>query len=75
MSDSRNPHQRCGLSRSLRTGPVMVIYPEGVWYGPKNESDIDEILTMHLQRANASSVYCYQTNDVKIQFSPRLGGG
>lgn len=25
-------------------GPVIVIYPEGIWYGPKNESDIDEIL-------------------------------
>ncbi|MDR3450986.1 MAG: (2Fe-2S) ferredoxin domain-containing protein [Alphaproteobacteria bacterium] len=25
-------------------GPVIVIYPEGVWYSPKNESDVDEIL-------------------------------
>jgi (2Fe-2S) ferredoxin len=31
-------------------GPVMVIYPEGVWYSPKTESDIDEILTSHLQQ-------------------------
>jgi (2Fe-2S) ferredoxin len=29
-------------------GPVMVIYPEGVWYSPKSAADIDEILTMHL---------------------------
>jgi (2Fe-2S) ferredoxin len=35
---------RCDL------GPVMVIYPEGVWYAPKSESDIDEILTSHLQQ-------------------------
>jgi (2Fe-2S) ferredoxin len=31
-------------------GPVIVIYPEGVWYSPKNEADIDEILTVHLQQ-------------------------
>jgi (2Fe-2S) ferredoxin len=35
---------RCG------EGPVMVIYPEGVWYSPKTEADIDEILTSHLQQ-------------------------
>jgi (2Fe-2S) ferredoxin len=31
-------------------GPCIVIYPEGVWYSPKNESDIDEILSVHLQQ-------------------------
>ncbi len=25
-------------------GPVMVIYPEGIWYTYQNEADIDEIL-------------------------------
>jgi (2Fe-2S) ferredoxin len=30
-------------------GPCIVIYPEGVWYSPKNEADIDEILTTHVQ--------------------------
>jgi (2Fe-2S) ferredoxin len=31
-------------------GPVIVIYPEGVWYSPKTEADIDEILVTHLQQ-------------------------
>ena len=31
-------------------GPCIVIYPEGIWYSPKNEADIDEILTTHLQK-------------------------
>ncbi len=31
------------------SGPCVVIYPEGVWYAPKNESDIDEILSSHLR--------------------------
>jgi (2Fe-2S) ferredoxin len=35
---------RCDL------GPCIVIYPEGVWYAPKTEADIDEILTVHLQQ-------------------------
>lgn len=30
-------------------GPCLVIYPEGVWYRPENEADIDEILTRHVQ--------------------------
>lgn len=31
-------------------GPCFVIYPEGVWYSPKTEADIDEILTVHVQQ-------------------------
>lgn len=30
-------------------GPVMVIYPEGVWYSYVDEEDIDEIIAEHLQ--------------------------
>ena len=29
-------------------GPVMVIYPEGVWYAYKTKEDIDQILERHL---------------------------
>lgn len=29
-------------------GPVMVIYPEGVWYRYDDMADIDEILTRHV---------------------------
>jgi len=31
-------------------GPVLVIYPEGVWYAVKTHDDIDEVLTTHLQQ-------------------------
>ncbi len=30
-------------------GPLMVIYPEGVWYAPKSPDDIDEIVETHLK--------------------------
>ena len=35
---------RCDL------GPVMVIYPEGVWYTYKSPADVDEIIERHLQK-------------------------
>ncbi len=30
-------------------GPVLVIYPEAVWYSYRNRQDIDEIVSEHLQ--------------------------
>ena len=33
---------RCGL------GPVMVVYPEAVWYSYVDRADIDEIIEQHL---------------------------
>lgn len=35
---------RCGM------GPVMVVYPQAVWYTFVDESDIDEIIESHLQQ-------------------------
>jgi (2Fe-2S) ferredoxin len=29
-------------------GPVLVVYPEGVWYTYVDESDLDEIIEEHL---------------------------
>lgn len=29
-------------------GPVLVVYPEGVWYRYRDASDIDEIIDTHL---------------------------
>ncbi len=31
-----------------RAGPLMVVYPQGVWYTPRTEADIDEIFESHL---------------------------
>lgn len=33
---------RCAL------GPVLVIYPQGIWYHYETEADIDEIIDSHL---------------------------
>lgn len=31
-------------------GPLLVVYPEGVWYQYLDEDDIDEIISSHVQR-------------------------
>ncbi len=31
------------------SGPVLVVYPEGVWYTYVDASDIDEIIEQHLK--------------------------
>ncbi|MCF4166815.1 (2Fe-2S) ferredoxin domain-containing protein [Zavarzinia compransoris] len=31
-------------------GPVLVIYPEGIWYAPRSRDDIDEILNVHVMQ-------------------------
>jgi len=30
-------------------GPCIVIYPDNIWYSAKTKSDIDEIISSHLQ--------------------------
>jgi len=32
-----------------KAGPLMVIYPEGIWYRPQTPDDIDEIVETHLK--------------------------
>jgi (2Fe-2S) ferredoxin len=39
-----------GCLDHCKYGPTVVIYPEGIWYSPKNEGDCDEILATHLQQ-------------------------
>ena len=37
-----------GCLDRCKLGPVLVVYPEGVWYTYKDKKDIDEIITEHL---------------------------
>ena len=39
---------RGGCFDRCNDGPLMVIYPEGVWYRFVDEEDIDEIIEEHL---------------------------
>lgn len=47
LDDTRVNNAGC-LDR-CEHGPCIVIYPEGIWYSPKSEADIDEILVSHVQ--------------------------
>ena len=38
-----------GCMDRCEEGPVMVIYPESIWYTYVDNSDLDEIITEHLQ--------------------------
>lgn len=33
-------------------GPVLVVYPEGIWYTYVDESDLDEIIESHLKNGH-----------------------
>jgi len=37
-----------GCLDACEYGPVVVVYPEGVWYGGVKESDVEEIIDVHL---------------------------
>ncbi|MGA7799523.1 MAG: (2Fe-2S) ferredoxin domain-containing protein [Gammaproteobacteria bacterium] len=39
-----------GCMDRCQQGPVVVIYPEGVWYSYVDQEDIDEIIDQHLRR-------------------------
>jgi len=38
-----------GCMNRCDQGPVVVVYPEGVWYTYANEKDLDEIIEEHLR--------------------------
>jgi (2Fe-2S) ferredoxin len=37
-----------GCLNRCEEGPVIVVYPEGIWYTYVDKEDLDEILTEHL---------------------------
>ena len=39
---------RCGCLGRCDLGPVVVVYPQGVWYSYVDEADLEEILQKHL---------------------------
>jgi (2Fe-2S) ferredoxin len=41
---------KSGCLDRCELGPVMVIYPEGIWYHYDDENDIDEILESHIAK-------------------------
>lgn len=48
-ADNRIRINSAGCLDRCDAGPVLVIYPEGIWYTYVDESDLDEIIEEHLQ--------------------------
>ena len=46
---------QAGCLDRCEQGPVMVVYPEGVWYRYANEADVDEIVAEHLLKGQPVS--------------------
>lgn len=40
---------RAGCLGVCEQGPIMVVYPEGVWYSNLDEAKVDEIIERHLK--------------------------
>jgi (2Fe-2S) ferredoxin len=40
--------QKAGCLDVCGSGPAVVVYPEGVWYGRVEVTDVQEIVTSHL---------------------------
>ena len=40
--------QRAGCLDACETGPSVVVYPEGIYYGGVSVGDVDEIVDQHL---------------------------
>lgn len=40
--------QKAGCLDICEYGPSVVIYPEGIWYGPVKPQDVEEIVQSHL---------------------------
>lgn len=43
---------RMGCNQQHHQGPIMIVYPDGIWYGRIQEDDVDEIIEEHLIRGH-----------------------
>jgi (2Fe-2S) ferredoxin len=47
LKDDRVLVAQTGCLYPCNLGPLLVVYPDGVWYGRLNEAAIDRIITEH----------------------------
>jgi (2Fe-2S) ferredoxin len=53
--------QRSGCIDACSNGPALVVYPEGVYYGPVKLSDVEKIVVQHIEQG-------LTIEELKIQF-------
>jgi (2Fe-2S) ferredoxin len=55
-----------GCLNRCELGPVMVIYPQGVWYHYNSREDIDLIVEQHLSKGNIIEELRLETTQKKL---------
>ncbi len=55
---------RAGCFGVCEQGPIMVVYPEGVWYCRLDEAAIDRIIEEHFKGGRIVEEFCFHRNFV-----------
>lgn len=66
VKELRIRHMRINSAGCLdrcEAGPVLVIYPEGIWYSYRTTDDLDEILQTHIIDGNRVERLMMQPDD------------
>ena len=72
---------RTGCLYPCNLGPVMVVYPEGIWYCGLDESVLSQIIEQHFQQGEPVSAHAFrpssvpQSLPVSEQLTAELTGG
>jgi len=56
---------RAGCLGVCEQGPIMVVYPEGVWYSDLDEAKVDQIIENHLQQGKPVSELSFHVQGVE----------
>ena len=54
---------KAGCLDRCESGPVCVVYPDNVWYGYVDNSDLDEIVSEHLQNGRVVTRLMLENTD------------
>ena len=50
---------RAGCLGICSQGPIMVVYPQGIWYAGLNEAVIDQIIESHFRQHTPLASHCF----------------
>ncbi len=55
---------RAGCLGVCEQGPIMVVYPEGVWYANMDEAKVDDIIAQHLKGGKPLETLAFHVQSV-----------
>ncbi len=61
---------RSGCLYPCNLGPVMVVYPEGIWYCGLDESVLTQIVEQHFRKGEPVSAHAFQPSPVPQSLTP-----